>query len=89
VQGEIVFVVAALFAAAPTRAYFEQRAQIRDLQREAAILDRANARLSQRIAALHDPSYLERLSRECLGMVRRGEGGFVLVPRGGAPPPPC
>jgi hypothetical protein len=61
-----IFIVA-IFAIAPTRAFFAQRAQL---------------------AELLDPRTLERLARECVGMVRPGETGFVVIPRGEAPTPP-
>ena len=45
-------------------------------------------RCAARIADLNDPRTLERLARECLGMVMPGETGFVAIPRGQAPTPP-
>jgi cell division protein FtsB len=82
-----VFVVG-MFAIAPTRAYFDQRARLRDLERQAAVLRRANDELSRRLADLRDPVTLERIARECLGMVDPGEIAFVTVPKRGAPTPP-
>jgi cell division protein FtsB len=82
-----VFVVA-MFAIAPIRAYMDQRTQLADLERQAALLERQNAELEARIADLNDPRTLERLARECLGMVDPGEIGFVTIPRGQAPAPP-
>ena len=43
---------------------------------------------SERIADLNDPPTLERLARECLGMVKPGEIAFVPIPKGRAPTPP-
>ena len=43
------------------------------------------AELERRIADLNDPSTLERLARECLGMVNPGEIAFVPIPKGRAP----
>jgi cell division protein FtsB len=37
---------------------------------------------------LRDPGFLERLARQCLGMVKPGEVAFVVVPVQGAPAPP-
>ena len=41
----------------------------------------------RQIQRLHAPNYLERLARECLGMVRPGEVSFVVVPKDGGPKP--
>ena len=35
------------------------------------------------IRQLHDPTYLERMARECLGMVKPDEIPFVVVPKHG------
>jgi len=67
-------------AVAPFRAYLVQRAQLHALQQQARVLEGQNAALSQRIARLNDPTYLERLARECLGMVKPGETAYVIVP---------
>jgi len=82
-----VFVVA-MFAIAPIRGYLDQRAQLAVLDRQAAVLERENQSLQERIADLNDTRTLERLARECLGMVRPGEIGFVTIPKGEAPTPP-
>ena len=80
----------AMVSIAPTRVWLDQRARLRELERQAAQLEAANAELADRIADLRDPETLERLARECLGMVEPGEISFVTVPRNGAPtPPPC
>ena len=79
-----VFVVGA-FAVAPTRAYLVQRSELQGLQRQADQLQQQNTELERRIADLNDPSTLERLARECLGMVDPGEIAFVPIPKGRAP----
>jgi cell division protein FtsB len=71
----------------PLRTYLGQRAQISELQRREQVLGKRNAELDRRIASLHDPRYLELLARECLGMVKRGEISFVVVPRQKVPLP--
>ena len=76
-----------MFAIAPIRGYLDQRAQLAELERQAAVLERQNAELEARIAAYNDPPTLERLARECLGMVKPGEIGFVTIPRAGARTP--
>jgi len=82
-----MFVVAA-FAIAPARAYLDQRAQLADLQHRQAALTEQNRVLQLRVADLSDPLTLERLARECLGMVQPGEIGFAAIPKGRAPVPP-
>ena len=82
-----VFVVAT-FAIAPVRGYLAQRAQLAELERQAAVLEQRNAELESTIADLSDPRTLERLARECLGMVKPGEIAFVTIPKGKAPSPP-
>ena len=72
----------------PARMFFEQRAELAELEREAAGLAAQNERLSDRAERLRDEAYLERLARQCLGMVRPGEVAFVVVPKEGAPAPP-
>ncbi|MGZ8565532.1 MAG: FtsB family cell division protein [Actinomycetota bacterium] len=82
-----VFIVT-MFSVAPIRAYLEQRARLDGLARQASSLERQNQVLRERIEDLNDPRTLERLARECLGMVRPGEIAFVAIPRGRAPVPP-
>jgi cell division protein FtsB len=76
--------IAAIF---PVRTYLSERSQIADLTRQSIVLEHRNARLERQISRLHNPLYLEKLARECLGMVRPGEVSFVLVPKGGGPKP--
>ncbi len=80
--------LAVVFAVAPMRAYLHQRAELSDLQRQADVLEQQNTALERRIADLNDPATLERLARECLGMVEPGEIAFVPIPKGRAPTPP-
>jgi cell division protein FtsB len=80
----LVVVGALLFAATyPLRAYLNERSQIDVLQQQVSKLQQTNADLDERIAQLHDPQYLERLARECLGMIKPGEIPFVVVPKHG------
>ena len=79
--------VAAVF---PLRTYLAERSRIDQLTRQSQALDAQNAKLERHIRRLHDPRYIQRLARECLGMVKPGEIPFVVVPRGGGTkPPPC
>jgi cell division protein FtsB len=80
--------LAVVFAVAPMRAYMHQRAELSDLQRQADLLEEQNTALERRIADLNDQATLERLARECLGMVEPGEIAFVPIPKGRAPTPP-
>ena len=82
-----VFVVGML-AIAPARAYLEQRDRLAELERQAAALAAGNEELGRRIADLNDPATLERLARECLGMVMPGEVAYVVLPADEAPTPP-
>lgn len=69
----VAVVLLALLAVSPVRAYLDQGTQIAELERQARVLEGANARLRANIAELRDPAELERLARECLGLVGRGE----------------
>jgi cell division protein FtsB len=82
-----IFLLATV-AIAPARALLDQRQRLESLQRQAAELEQQSDVLEQRIADLNDPETLERLARECLGMVRPGEQGFVTIPKDGPPTPP-
>ena len=73
---------------APARMYFDQKAELARLERLSDELTRENARLSARAEELRDHEFLERLARQCLGMVKPGETAFVVVPEEGAPAPP-
>ena len=73
---------------APARMYLEQRAELAQMERQAAALQRENDTLAVRAHKLRDPTFLERLARQCLGMVKPGETAFVAVPKEGAPAPP-
>jgi cell division protein FtsB len=77
-----------VLSVAPAQLYFDQRAELAQLERRAAALERTNDTLSSRAAQLRDHAYLERLARRCLGMVKPGEVAFVVVPKEGAPAPP-
>jgi cell division protein FtsB len=79
----------AMVSIAPTRVWLDQRARLRELEHQATELEAANTRLEERVADLRDPDTLERLARECLGMVEPGEIAIITVPRNGAPAPPA
>lgn len=66
-----------VMALVPIGRYLDQRAAIADLEQRAARLEDRNAALRVEISRLHDPAELEKLARECLGMVAPGEVAFV------------
>jgi cell division protein FtsB len=77
-----------VLSVAPAQMYFEQRAEVARLERQAAALARTNEALAARADQLRDHAFLERLARQCLGMVKPGEVAFVVVLKEGAPAPP-
>jgi cell division protein FtsB len=84
----VVVLILLTLSVAPLRTLLDQRSELAELQERSTQLTYDNAKLEQRIAQLNDPVYLERLARECLGMVKPGETAFVLIPRKGPPPVP-
>ena len=84
----IVMGLILLATVAPLRNLNQQRAQLARLKQQTAQLEQQNEALQARVTQLDDPTYLEQLARQCLGMVKPGEVAFVTVPRHGAPIPP-
>jgi cell division protein FtsB len=82
----LVVLTVLTFAIAPLRALLAEHAKLDELQRQTQVVERQNEALNDRIFRLKDPAYLERLARECLGMVAPGETAFVTVPEQGPPP---
>jgi cell division protein FtsB len=70
--------VLVMLALVPARTFFDQRGRIAELERHTAVLEQDNARLTATIARLNDPAELERLARECLGMVAPGETALIV-----------
>jgi len=81
----VILMVLLLYMMVPLRSYLEQRARLTQLTQQANALQRQQASLMHEIAQLQDPDYLQRIARECLGMVRPGEIAFVIVPKTEAP----
>jgi cell division protein FtsB len=79
----VIITALLLYLVVPLRTYIDQRNQLSNLQEQTALLEEQNRVLQRQVALLYHPTYLERLARECLGMVRPGEIGFVVVPKGG------
>jgi cell division protein FtsB len=65
-------------AIGPAGQYLDQRGRIAELERRSAELEQQNADLRSQIAKLNDPAELERLARECLGLVAPGETVLVV-----------
>ena len=85
-----VIVGALLLASVPVFGrFFSMRSQETSLQRQVAVLQHENLQLERKIKRYKDPSYLEQMARQCLGMVRPGEQLFTIVPKHGAPRPPA
>jgi cell division protein FtsL len=70
----------------PIRQFLAQRAEIRELETQVQELARERQVLEAKVARLRDPEHLERIARQCLGMVRPGEIAFIAVPEDGGPP---
>ena len=80
-------VLLAVMAIVPARQYVEQRGRLAELEQRTTELEQQNADLRSEVERLHDPTELERLARECLGMVAPGEVAFVTP--GQAPSKAC
>ena len=83
----VVLAILILLSLVPTRRYLAQRSRIAELEREATRLEQQNDALRADILKLRDPAEIERLARECLGMVRPGE--VALVTPGSGPIADC
>ena len=67
-----------MLAVVPARQFLEQRGRIAELERRASEIQAENAELRAQIAELSDPLELERLARECLGLVAPGETALIV-----------
>jgi len=72
-----VVLVLIVAASVPVRQLLAQRDEIAQLEGRVEDLAASNATLRGEIERLRDPRELERIARECLGMVRPGEIAFV------------
>jgi len=77
----VAVTILGVMAVVPIGRYLDQSAAIADIERRAAELGSQNAELRAEISRLHDPTELEKLARECLGMVGPGEVAFVMPGR--------
>ena len=73
-----------MLAIGPMRQAYEQRQRIQAEEVKLAALEHQNDLLEQRLERLKDPEYIEKLSRERLGLVKPGEISYVVV----SPPEP-
>jgi cell division protein FtsB len=74
----VTVMLLALLALVPAREFLDQRSKITVLEQQAEHLAKQNVRLEAQVERLHDPVELERLARECLGMVAPGETALIL-----------
>ncbi|MCA1840718.1 MAG: septum formation initiator family protein [Actinomycetota bacterium] len=79
----VVFGISSMLAIGPARQAYQQHKKIQAEQTRLVALEKQNALLQERLDRLKDPEYIEKLSREELGLVRPGEISYVVVP----PPP--
>ena len=84
----VAVTILGLMAIVPIGRYLDQSAAIADIERRTAELGSQNAELRAEISRLQDPTELEKLARECLGMVGPGEVAFV-TPGGRTLSPDC
>jgi cell division protein FtsB len=85
----VVLVLIGVASVGVVRQYLGQRAEIDRLEREIRSIEADRGRLETEVDRLHDPAYLERLARECLGMVKPGEIRFVVPDESGTQPSRC
>jgi cell division protein FtsB len=78
----VVVTALLIYLVVPLRTYIAQTDRLNQLERQTQILQEQKTRLERQVQLLQDPAYLERIARECLGMVKKGEIGFIVVPEG-------
>jgi cell division protein FtsB len=80
----LVLIALLFYLVVPLRTYMSQRDRLTELRRQSVVMQQQNERLKSQIRQLQDPAYLERIARECLGMLKPGEIGFIVVPKAGS-----
>jgi cell division protein FtsB len=85
----LIVILIGVASAGVVRQYLAQRAEIARLEQEIRSIEADRARLEEEVDRLHDPAYLERLARECLGMVKPGEIRFVVPDESGTQSARC
>ncbi len=85
-MGKVLVLVAALLLVAwmaqPAMRLAQMERKVTELEDRLGDLKKENEELRQRIKTFYDSANVERLARERLGMVRKGERAFVIVPEG-------
>jgi cell division protein FtsB len=79
----LVLIALLFYLVVPLRTYTAQRDRLTQLERQSQVLRQQNEQLQGQVRQLQDPAYLERVARECLGMLKPGEVGFIITPRSG------
>jgi hypothetical protein len=69
----------------PVRTWWSQHTEAGRLEQQIAVLDKANAHLTQRSRELDDPATIAALARRDYGMVHKGESAYAILP----PPVPA
>lgn len=64
----------------PTRRLLEQRERIAGMADDLREVQRMNGKLETRIERLQDPDFIEQRAREQVGLIKRGETTFVVMP---------
>ena len=72
-----ILLVLGLASFGPIRNFLAQRAEIDRLEQQVIDLQQDRAQLERQIERIRDPEYLEKIARQCLGMVRPGEIAFT------------
>jgi cell division protein FtsB len=85
----VILILTGVASAGVVRRYLDQQAEIDRLEQEVRTIEADRVRLEEQVARLHDPEHLERLARECLGMVKPGEIRFVVPDESGTGPARC
>lgn len=75
----VVIALALLMLAGPVNRWLDGRERLGVLDEQRAALEVEVERLQSRAEDLHDPSHVELLAREQLGLVRPGEVPYVVV----------
>ncbi len=80
--GLLALVVAGLglLAVLPTRAWLDQRSQMKDKTQQLAALQARNAKLTDQLGHLQAPEAVDEVAREKLGLVRPDEKALAVLP---------
>ena len=76
----LVLAGVALLAVLPTRAWMNQRREVRQGNAELATLQARNARMEDQLAHIQSPEANDEVARAKLGLVRPGEKALAVLP---------